>query len=34
MPKFTQTDLGIALGAIAGIIVAKKFVRPVVQGAL
>lgn len=31
---FTKTDLGLALGAVAGIIVAKKFVRPVIQGAL
>lgn len=31
---FTKTDLGLAVGALAGIIIAKKFVRPVVQGAL
>ena len=34
MPKFTKTDLGLAIGALAGIIVAKKYVRPVIQGAL
>lgn len=32
--KFTKQDLGLAIGAMVGIIVAKKFVRPVIQGAL
>lgn len=32
--NFTQTDLGLALGCMAGIIIAKKFIRPVIAGAL
>lgn len=32
--SFTKTDLGLALGCMVGIIVAKKYVRPVIQGAL
>ncbi len=32
--NFTKQDLGIALGCMVGIIVAKKFVRPVIKGAL
>jgi len=31
---FTKTDLGLAIGCMVGIVVAKKFVRPVIQGTL
>lgn len=34
MPTFTKTDLTISVGVMIGLIVAKKFVRPVIQGAL
>lgn len=32
--NFTKTDLGLAIGCMIGIIVAKKLVRPVIKGAL
>jgi len=34
MPTFTKTDLGISIGVMIGLIIAKKYVRPVVKGAL
>lgn len=32
MPKFTKSDLGMAAGALVGIVLYKRYVRPVVQG--
>lgn len=32
--SFTKTDLGISIGVMVGLIIAKKYVRPVIQGAL
>lgn len=34
MPKFGKTELGLAVGCMVGLIVAKRFVRPVIKGAL
>lgn len=32
--NFTKTDLGISIGVMIGLIIAKKYIRPVIQGAL
>mgnify|MGYP000020581168 CR=1 FL=1 len=34
MASFTQKDLFLSIGALAGLIVYKKYVRPTVKGVL
>ncbi len=34
MMKFSKTELTLSVGVLVGLVIAKKFVRPVLAGAL